>query len=288
MKRIAALLMGMLFSFASLAAGPAAVRKTIESSMLVTGWAMIEPNGSVGRLDLDQREKLEPGVVGLIEKAGQQWKFEPVLVDGVARKAKARMSLRIVAKKVEADLYAVSIRSGYFGEEAMTPEEYVARADSIKPLSMKPPAFPPNAARQGARGTVYLVVRVGREGVVQDAFAEQVNLRIVGSEIEMARLRDMFAESAMEAAKAWRFQWPTEGQYVDAEKWSVRVPVEYEFYGEKKPQYGEWSTYVPGPRQSAPWELEKLDPNQSPDALIAGALYEVGKGLRLLTPLHPG
>ena len=288
MKRITMLLMGLLVSFGLHANGPGAVRKTIESSMLVTGWAMIDPDGSVSRLEVDEREKLPGGVAGLIDKAATRWKFEPVLVDGVARKARARMSLRIVARKLKADSYEVSIRSGYFGEEAMTPEERVARGDSIRPLAMKPPSYPRSALEMGARGTVYLVLKVGRDGAVQDVFAEQVNLRIVGDERLMNRLRDVFAKSAMASAKSWRFQWPEGGDYAAVESSSVRVPVDYEFHGETQPQYGQWHTYVPGPVNSAPWDMEQLDASQSPDSMIAGVLYEAGKGMRLLTPLQPG
>lgn len=288
MKRITLLLLGMVVAFVAHAGGAGAVRKTIESSMLVTGWAMIAPDGTVSGLELDECEKLPTGVTGLIDRAGTQWKFEPVLVDGKPRKAKARMSLRIVAKKLDADRYEVAIRSGYFGEEAMTPEERIARADSIKPLSMRPPSYPQSALQAGARGTVYLVVRIGRDGKAMEAFAEQVNLRVVGSEKEMDQLRGMFARSAINATRSWRFQLPLEGENASLESWTVRIPVDYEFYGEKQAQYGQWHTYVPGPRQSAPWELEQLDATQAPDSMIAGVLYQAGRGLRLLTPLQPG
>ena len=286
MKRIAALLMGLLFSLAAQAGGPGAVRKTIESSMLVTGWVMIATDGSVSALEVDERGKLPDGVLRLIDLAMPQWKFEPVLVDGVARKARARMSLRIVARKFDADRYELRLQSGYFGKEGMTPQERVARGDSIKPLAMKPPSYPMSALQAGARGTVYLVLKVGADGAVQEVFTEQVNLRIVGSEQEMNRLRSLFSKNAMHAAKAWRFQFPA-GHRVAQDQF-VRIPVDYEFRGEEAPGYGQWHTYVPGPRNPLPWESERLDSSQSPDALVAGVLYQAGSGMRLLTPLHPG
>ena len=231
MNRTMALLLGLLVAFASHAAGPGAVRKTIESSMLVTGWVSIAADGSTTKLELDEKEKLPDVVVSLIQKGGATWRFEPVLVDGVARKAKARMSLRIVAKKIDADQYQVSIRSSYFGAEAVTPEEYVQQADSIKPIAMKPPLYPENAARMGARGTVYVVLKIGREGTVQESFAEQVNLQVIGSDNEMKQMRGILAKSALGAAKKWTFQFPATGENAKQDLWVVRVPVDFQFYG---------------------------------------------------------
>ena len=287
MNRIVALLLVLLVAFASHAAGPGAVRKQIESSMLVTGWVSIAADGSLTKLEMDEPEKLPKGVVTLVERASAVWRFEPVLVDGVARKAKARMSLRVVAKKMDAELYQLSIRSGYFGQEAQTPEEYVARPDAIKPLAMKPPMYPENAARMGGRGTVYVVLRIARDGSVQESFAEQVNLQVIGSENQMASMRTIFSKAALSAAKKWTFQPPVAGGSSNETGWVVRVPVEFQFYGYERPIYGQWDSYVPGPTQRAPWDTHATD-EQAPDAMIAGMLYDARNSLRLLTPLHPG
>ena len=45
--------------------------------MLVTGWVIIEADGAVGRLDIDQREKLPAAVAELIDKASGGWKLNP-------------------------------------------------------------------------------------------------------------------------------------------------------------------------------------------------------------------
>lgn len=287
MNRILALMLGLLVAFASHAAGPRAVRKTVESSMLVTGWVLIATDGSISKLELDEPDKLPTGVLSLVEQAGASWRFEPLLIDGVARKARARMSLRIAAKKIDAERYEVGIRSGYFGEEAMTPEERLARGDSIKPIAMKPPIYPEIAWKVGARGTVYVVLKIGREGTVQELFAEQVNLQVIGSENEMDRMRDMLAKSALNAARKWTFQLPAVGENAKKETWVVRVPVDFQFHGYQRPSYGQWDSYVPGPTRRAPWNTG-FDSAQSPDAMIAGVLYDARYSLRLLTPLHPG
>lgn len=275
----------LLCGAAGVLAGVKDVRKQIEASMLVTGSVTIEPDGSVGKLEIDQREKLPQAVAGLVDKAAATWKFEPILVDGVARRGKARMSLRVVANKLPDGDYQVTLTGGYFGDDAITPEERQQRADSVRGVKLRAPMFPEDAARMGARGTVYLIVKVERDGTVGDVIAEQVNLEIVGDERQMQQMRNLLSKAALIAAKKWKFQPPSEGGSVDAPFWLVRVPVDYKFATDRTVGYGEWQVYVPGPRATAPWMQSEQEGMGAPDAMIAGGVYEVGKGRRLLTPL---
>ncbi|MCA1714976.1 MAG: energy transducer TonB, partial [Gammaproteobacteria bacterium] len=185
------LLLCTLAAFA--AGGPGAVRKQVESSMLVTGTVYVEPDGSVSRFAIDQRQQLPSGVVGLIEKSVPGWKFEPVLVNGAAVKAKANMSLRIVAKKLDAERYQVAIGSASFGEDRTD--------EGVTSEKMTPPRYPSSAVHAGVSGTVYLVLRIGKDGQVEDAIAEQVNLKVIASERAMAQWREVFERSALAGAK---------------------------------------------------------------------------------------
>ena len=76
-----------------------------------------------------------------------------------------------------------------------------------------------------------LLAFIGREGDrrerLQDVVAEQVNLRVVTTENMMGKLRDMFADASISAARKWEFTPPARGDDVDAEYWSVRVPVDF-------------------------------------------------------------
>jgi hypothetical protein len=127
-------------------------------------------------------------------------------------------------------------------------------------------------------------MRINRDGRVADVFAEQVNLRVVGSEREMEQMREMLTRPAIAATRRWTFTIPTTGDEADAEYWSLRVPVEY-VLGDTLPGYGEWQVYIPGPRQKAPWSARELRADESPDAMVAGRVYQEGRGLKLLTPL---
>lgn len=287
----------MMLSFVLVVCIPLAVaqsaremRKQTEASMLVTGHVLVDEEGNVSGWEIDRPEKLPPVVVRLVERSAPIWKFEPVLVDGQPSKAKARMSLRLVANQQDDGDYQISIRSGYFGEEALRPEERMelAGTNEVQSIDMHPPFYPVHAVRLGAQGTVYLIVRVNRKGLVDDVFPEQVNLKTLGNEKQMDRMREMLARPALNAASRWKFQIPTTGDLADNPFWLIRVPVDFDLTPNAGPEYGEWDAYIPGPRHKAPWQDAGLDPNDSPDAMVAGGIYQVGKGLRLLTPLQQG
>ncbi|WP_241093606.1 energy transducer TonB [Xanthomonas sp.] len=277
-----------LFAGSAFAAGPGAVRKQIESSLLLQGKVDIEADGSVSRVVLDKEDRLPSGVVDFVRSSALQWTFEPATRDGKPVAARAPMSVRVVAKRQEGDSYQIAIRNVSF-------DTYDERDPAaVGMLQMRPPAYPEAAFRAGAGGMVYLVVKVGRDGKPEQAFAEQVNLQVVASENDMRRLRDIFAKSALAAARKWTFRPPTQGEAAAEPYWIVRVPVSYTLQGnpnEGNPDdYGRWVSYVPGPRQPAPWPIPQDRAQFSPDALPGGGVYMAGRkaGPRLLTALEGG
>lgn len=266
-------------AFTAVAAGPGAVRKQIESSMLITGTVNISADGRVEGHHVDHPDKLPPAVKELVSSAIPGWRFEPIKVEGRPVRARAPMSVRIVAKKLEDGNFQVGIRSAAFGSDAS------AGSAGIKAKSMPAPRYPEAAYRMGVKGVVYLILKISPQGTVEDAFAEQVNLKVVGNEIQMARGRDLLGRSALQAAKSWTFD--VSRHESDGSEFSlVRVPIAYAWVGEKEPQYGEWETYVSGPTVKAPWLLEEIDPSFTPDAQLAGTLQPVDdRSPRLRTPL---
>lgn len=268
-----------------LAAGPGAVRKQIESSMVVTGEVQIDAHGRITDIGLDQPETLPAGIVDFLQGQVKGWTFEPVLVDGEAVPARSRMSLLLVGKRLGDNSVTVGIRNADF------PGTDPGDGEAVASVDMKPPRYPRSAVHDRAQGTVYLVLKVGRQGTVEDAVVEQVNLRIVGSERQMENWRRQFADASLGAARRWTFAPPTGGERAGDPYWSLRVPVEFLIdTGPASSRYGKWHAYIPGPRQRAPWSDEE-DPAFSPDALAeGGGVYMAGspERLRLLTPLEDG
>ena len=267
--------------------GPGAVRKQAEASMQVTGTVQIAADGAVSGYALDKTDQLPPGVIKLIADNVSKWRFETTERPEASAVLRAKMSLLLTAKKLDDNSYTLRIRAAHFEDELELPGE------RIKAIEMGPPRYPENAARSNVKGTVYVVLRVGKQGTVEDAFVEQVNLTVIGSENEMTKARDMLGRSALNAAKRWTFQVPTAGKEANAERWTVRAPITYCLSDTRgnacDSKYGEWSAYIPGPRQRAPWGTESSDTNFSPDALASNQVYDMSRrGPRLLTPLEQG
>lgn len=277
LRKWSAVLVLMLWTSIAMAGVTTAdVRKQVEASMLLKGTIDIDAQGQVVEYHLEQTEALTPAVLGIIDRRVRAWRFEPVLVDGKAVRARSPMQLRLVTKK-DGENYLFRIAGATFG----TTDEEGEVPTSKGPLT--PPKYPSVAAYSNVGGTVYLVLRVGRDGSVEEAVAEQVNLRSVGSEREMNEFREMLAEAAIQGARRWNFNYPTRGEDADAPFVSVRVPVDFVITGRLQPEKpGQWQAYVPGPRQGIPWR-DWDAAMESPDTFAAGGVYpDRPKGLKLI------
>lgn len=259
---------------AAWAGGPSAVRKQVESSLLVTGTIDIQADGSVVGHALDKPETIADAIAGIIARAVPLWRFEPIELDPGVTRARATMSIRLVARKIEDGNLSVEISAVRFIGRPRPGEVPVG-------VKRQHPAYPKLAMRHGVGGTVYTVMKVGRDGRVEDAVAEQVNLRIVTSEKDMEGWRDLLAEAALRAARQWTFSPPTEGDEAGKPYWLVRVPMEFVAWKQKSTEEGQWHAYVPGPPRETPWKWSDRS-GEGADAFAAGGEYPVGSGPRLL------
>lgn len=255
------------------------VRKTAEAGMLVTGFVEVNPDGSLHGYTLDKPEKLPPSVVEVVGKVVPTWEFE---LSGQAKDVvKSPMSLRVVARPMGEGQFKVIVQGASFGEHG-------DRSDVVTGKDRSPPQYPRLAIKARISGTAYLVLRIGRDGTVQDAIAEQVNLDQYGTAMEMEHYRQLLADASLDAARKWTFNPPTKGASVDDPYWVVRVPVSFSLhqFGTRPTEesYGSWHAYIPGPRQTPPW-ISKTLANESPDAMPDGAVGAGDSRLRLVTPL---
>lgn len=119
MKRIAVgvclLLVLPLTAFAH--GGIDTAKRALEATMLVTGEIAINPDGSVYGYSLDNRDKLSPEIVKLIDGTLSGWKFKPVEVAGKIVRARTRMSLRLVADRKAPNDFVVTVQSAAFGDD---------------------------------------------------------------------------------------------------------------------------------------------------------------------------
>lgn len=255
------------------------VLEQAEASLVVTGHVDIEPDGTVSAYVIEDREQLPDFVVSMVDQAAERWRFEPIVIDGEAVAARAKMNLRFLAKPADEGEFVISIASGSFGEYSDTDTDWITRR------KMDPPRYPIDMLRSGAQGTVYLLVKVGRDGAVEDVVAEQVNLRTYGNARQMERMRESLAKASLAAARRWTFNPPSTGDRVDEDYWVTRIPVEYAIDDGRRRRSvaGNWEGYIPGPRQPRPgWAPER---DSGSDAVPAGSLAMVGNERRLLTSL---
>src|SRR3546814_5319369 len=69
--------------------------------------------------------------------------------------------------------------------------------------------------RMGGEGVVYLLLKIGRQGTVEDMAVEQVNLTAYASNWKMQRIRLGLAEAAVESARKWTFHTPSTGDLAE-------------------------------------------------------------------------
>lgn len=258
-------------------------KKQAEASMGLTGSIIVGPDGDVREYSIDKQDKVSDAVLGFLKSSVAQWKFEPMLVDGKPVATKSRMYLNLIAKVHETGGYEVRVGgvsfSPYFDADSRKEEK--KRAEQ-RLKDMPPPRYPGGAARAGAQGTAYLILKLNPDGTVQDAYAEKVNLGFVSNEKTMETARKVFADVSIQAAMKWKL--PTED--LDKEDMQVRVPVDFCLDRNCDGRYGQWRAYMPGPTRRAPWRTREEALGFSPDALPAtGGVFPAGEtgGLKLRT-----
>lgn len=257
----------------------------LEASMRVTGWLDIAPDGRATGYTLDHAGQVPEPVAALIGRASAGWRLEPAALGKQPGPERIRMHLKVLARKVPGtrSQFTLSLASAFFGDAAHAHDVETAGN------GMRPPGYPAGPLKAGATGTVYLVLKVGRDGAVQDAVAEQVNLGMLASEKRMTGLRKAFARSALAAARGWRLETPADVE-PDARYWTVRVPVDFRIAEDHPPEQRglpQWEPYIPGPRTPPAW----LDPDIAavePDTFPSGGAYRATAGRRLLGALDPG
>lgn len=258
------------------------MRASAEGSMVLDGQITIGGQGQVEAFALDQREKVPADLADFVERSVLTWRFAPVMRDGQPVRARTDVSIRLSAKAGPGGNDVVTLEGATFGGYDRNSTEQVT---SIK---LQPPVYPAYALDTGAQGDVIVIVKVGRDGQVIDAVAEQVNLRVLTDERRMQKLRDTFARQTVNTAKRWTFRAPTTGEARDEPFWTVRIPVDYSFSDSASDAgYGKWKVYIPGPRTPATWRTAEQRASDTYGPLAFGGVYmaDVNKGPRLLTPL---
>ena len=279
MRRLLLLCILLACSFTSTAAnGPGAVRKQVESSMLVTGTIDITPAGDVIAHTLDKPEKLPKGIVEMTTRLLTQCKFEPMALRDKAI-SRSTMTLLFIAKRLDDGRYNIDLRSASFRSGNL---EDKVRVD---PKENPRLSYPVSLVHSGVSGTIYLQLKIDHDGKVANIDASHVDLRVIGSEPEMKRWRNMMASSSVETVRKWNFIVPKSGSEANAGFWFGTIVIRYQTENESDAEYGRWQTYVAGPKALIPWLQDTRLAGENIDALTPNRFHTAGTDRRLLTPL---
>jgi len=258
---------------------PASTDAEAEAGIQVAGTILVGPEGKPLEYELTGGDRLPKEVRRFLDFHIPRWQFDPPVVDGKPVALRNRMGLYLVAKPSDDGGMRIVLQSASF-----FPTERGGGYD-ITGARMPPPPYPEAAAEVGVEATVYLVLKVGRDGKVLDAADEQVNLHFL-PERDADKWRDIFARSAVRAARGWRFNVPTQGDEGGQDSWLLRVPVAYSF--NQRNRYGEWQAYVPGPRRKVDW-VPAEEQDRPLEAMTGGSVNPIGqKSGVMLTPAGIG
>lgn len=250
----------------------AMVRSHVVGSMRLTGRLTVASDGAVTAYRLDSPHKVPPEVQHHLTKYVPRWR----VAAGDEGAGEHRFSVRVMAIPQLPGQYALSLAAASI-TEASTPGADIAFEGRVSK-----PRYPRSHGPRKTSGTVYMLVKVARDGTVMDLMAEQVNLDLVGTRADVAQAHADFAATTAAAARRWVFRYPTSGPFADHPFVSVRVPVMYR--GDRRLEYGEWEYYIPGPHRMPPWLREE-------DITLGAGTPDVpqllGVGPRILAPLEP-
>lgn len=234
----------------------AAAKEEIWISNL-SGSIDIAVDGSVEDVKLSPSlgKQVDAAVAGRILK----WRFEPIIEEGHAVPARAKLSITLEAKG-EGDDFKTGFRDIDFYE----PSRYEAGPLAGLRPQLTPPSYPLEAAKEGAGADVYVIVEFDEEGKAIRAAVERMDLMpsYARKPGDLARLGTRFEQATLKAVQGWRY--PVEWiRSMDGRL--ARIPVNFRMKDQT------WSRVYEMEKRDIPW-LEASRTAQVADVSSNGEL----------------
>ena len=259
-KRIWLLLCLLLAPLSALAGKEIKVDNSV-MTMRIDGEIAIDTAGKV--LDYKITTPSTPEMQQILDKSVRRWTFQPVVLEGKPVAAKSRMRITLAAREAR-NGYAVSVDNVTFrgdpgGEAAPSATEGVPV--SIATGVMRPPLYPKNLARGGVEAAVLLYLKLSLDGSVEQAIAVQSSLFDVrGSANIVAQARKQFEDSALSAARRWKFAVTARSTTPTASDLTVSVPVQYTMVNHaNRDETGSWRVELRSEKNIVPWLVDATD-----------------------------
>lgn len=250
----------------------------VEETLVVSGTLTVSPDGSVQSYHVHALDKVPPAARNILQATIPHWEFVPIVQNGKAVAARTEMYVRVVADFIDRDHARIRVAGEQFGCQAWQTRKAQPTAcpqhTSPSYANRRPPMYPMDAARVAVGGEVLMVLRVGRDGKVEKAAIQRVNLYTRTD--DPGFYRQQFAAASMRATADWRFNVPTAGPNATKAYWDVLVPINYVIRGREayacgqRQRYGQWCAYLPGPVQNIPWAQDLHKQHGNAGALAGG------------------
>lgn len=253
----------------------------------VDGYIKIDAAGNLTdyRIDTQLPEQLRE----LVSKTVHKWAFFPVLVGGQAVPAEAKMRITL-AGRVDGDDLVVTVDNVIFLGGPGTAIDPSSRPVfvTLNDKGVRLPAYPESLLREGVQGTVLLYLKLGIDGRVQEICPIQVSLiDVKGNNAILAKAAELFASSAVDQVKNWRFGVTTRISNPSPDELTVGLPVAFRLTGFKNPKPGQWHTEVRSEKKAAPWLM--LDPTEQAFGVSDvdnGEIVPLASSIRLATKVN--
>jgi hypothetical protein len=247
-------------------------------TMQVNGSIAINSNGQVS--DLIIETSLSETLRSRLDRTVRAWHFEPDVIDGVPRAARAKVRVTLNAL-AQGDNPQIRIDNVVFAGDS--------RGNAMAPLitgkSLPPPRYPGNLLNLGVSGAVVLAVRVGADGqVAQSMVVQSALLDVEGDKSTLGKALRLFERSATDAAKAWRFNVGSKDGPLSAKEMTVVVPITYIMEGKQPIAPRTWRIEVRTPSRPIEWLHD--EPDVQPigvDDVVYGEVLPVDRKLKLVT-----
>lgn len=240
-KSLIALLLALL-------TGPASAEEPRIYAAYTTGELVVDAEGRVASVTLDHKD-LGAKVMAAFEEKIRAWRFEPVITEGRAAEARARMHLGLlVREKTEDTAVTLEVRAVRFSDLPDSRQVVATGTDALGAkaagLRMPPPIYPGSPRRAGVGATLWLLVRVGADGRVEKVgtqAADLMSLEAITPEWQKSHLQQ-FVDAAVKATRKWRLP-----GFAGTD---VRVPMTFPLHGDDRRR---WVPIVPMPVEVPPW-----------------------------------
>lgn len=220
--------------------------------MQVDGWLSIDTEGRTEKFNIDT--PLTGVLKENLERVARGWKFKPVTVDGVPRRATTPIRVTLSASK-QGEGYRVAVDNVTFPADPKlktTTDDAEKFAITVKRLL--PPGYPMDLMQMGVEGAVLLAVEIGPDGRVKQVLAVQSMLYDVrGREIVLRQAIGQFELVAVNAARLWRFNVPAADTPRSSQDMTALVPVNFMMIDKPKNQAGVWRTVIRQPKRAIDW-----------------------------------